>query len=126
MGLAFLWGNYEPRAYCWEIVECVRKIALSGFVGMLFSDEASGKQHQLIAASLCCLIYVFFNDMFSPHLDKPTNRLANSAAWASFIVLYCGIIGQSDTQVLQISLAIVAGSSFWVFSTFVWCVWTQR
>ena len=73
--LMFLVGAYEPHFYFWELIECVRRLALTGLL-VFFAD---GTLLQIIVASLIALASLYLYSKYRPYFDDRVDSLASVA-----------------------------------------------
>ena len=81
--LRFLYGNYEPKTWWFEVIETLRKLALTG--GLLYLNP--GTAAQIIMALLICLASMRIYSGYQPFIVYKFDVLAESVQWQLFFVL---------------------------------------
>ena len=84
--LAFLYHNYEPRSYHFEVIETIRKLVLTG--GLIFLKP--GTAAQIISAMLICLASMRIYVSFKPFIEEEVDTLSEAAQWQLFFVMFSG------------------------------------
>jgi hypothetical protein len=84
----FLFKEYEPRFWWFEVFECVRRLMLTG--GTVFFLEGSATQ--VAAGIIVALISIHVYADTHPFIDKKDDRLAMAAQWSIFFTLFSGLL----------------------------------
>jgi hypothetical protein len=84
----FLFKEYEPRYWWFEIFECARRLMLTG--GTVFFLEGSATQ--VAAGILVALVSIHVYADTHPFIDKKDDRLAMAAQWSIFFTLFSGLL----------------------------------
>lgn len=83
----FLWSAYVPLFFYWEVLECLRRITMTGFVVFLFPGTA-------IQISLMCLFAlasIIVICIYHPHEDRFERMLYIWGAVLIFLTQYLGL-----------------------------------
>jgi hypothetical protein len=64
--IRFLWSPYGEQVYWWEVVECIRRLALTGFLVFILSETTS----QSAVACVFTVITVIVFSIASPFADR--------------------------------------------------------
>ena len=84
----FLFKEYEPRFWWFEVFECARRLMLTG--GTVFFLEGSATQ--VAAGIIVALISIHVYADTHPFIDKKDDRLAMAAQWSIFFTLFSGLL----------------------------------
>ncbi|GMH69413.1 hypothetical protein TrLO_g2906 [Triparma laevis f. longispina] len=82
--LEFLYKNYEPMNYNFEVFETLRKLILTG--GLILMKLETGAQ--IIAAMLMCLGTMRVYAAEKPFIHHKIDRLSEAAQWQLFFVMF--------------------------------------
>ena len=85
--LAFLYQAYEPWCWWFEIVETLRKLALTG--GLLFLKP--GTASQIIIAMFMCLGAIRIYAGYAPFIDEFPDYLSEVAQWQLFFTMFAAL-----------------------------------
>ena len=75
--LSFLLSQYERRVYWFEVVECCRRLALSGAV-ILFGP---GTPMQLVVSLFLCAVTIKIYSYYEPQRDYDDDILTEISQW---------------------------------------------
>ena len=90
--LSFLIDPYERRVYWYEVVECCRRVCLSGVL-LLFG---SGNIRQIIAGCFITLAYIRVGALYNPYLEDEESILAEMCNWQLFLILFISLLIRLD------------------------------
>ncbi|KAH8073568.1 hypothetical protein JL721_2871 [Aureococcus anophagefferens] len=93
--LAFLFSEYAPRCWYFEVAECLRRISLTGFL-VVYDDESIGK---IYTASMLSLAFAVVYAYLSPYGDDSTNRFATAMQCVIFLQLFLTIMLYAETHI---------------------------
>ena len=93
--LAFLFSEYAPRCWYFEVAECLRRISLTGFL-VVYDDESIGK---IYTASMLSLAFAVVYACLSPYGDDSTNRFATAMQCVIFLQLFLTIMLYAETHI---------------------------
>ena len=85
---AFLYKNYKPDCYYWELFEMSRRLLLVGVAVVI----APGTILQLTMATGLCLIYVIIEQQQAPYLHMSDNVIALAASFSLTMFFFCCIL----------------------------------
>ncbi len=93
--LAFLTHGYRDGAAWWEIVSCVQKLTLVGFLSLY----EPGSLMQLVVALVVALALFAFQLFLQPYQTEADGQLAHVASLALLLVLLGSFVIQAQTLV---------------------------
>ncbi|GMH95180.1 hypothetical protein TL16_g13095 [Triparma laevis f. inornata] len=85
--LAFLYRNYEPMSYNFEVFETLRKLILTG--GLIFLKPGTGAQ--IVMAMLMCLAAMRVYAAKKPFVEHDIDTLSEAAQWQLFFVMFSAL-----------------------------------
>ena len=85
--LEFLYKNYEPQTYDFEVFETLRKLMLTG--GLVFLKPGTGAQ--IIMAMLMCLAAMRVYAAKKPFIEADIDTLSEAAQWQLFFVMFSAL-----------------------------------
>ena len=82
--LSFLYENYQPKFWWFEVFETLRKLSLTGFLVFCFPGTGIQVCVALVITTISLVVYELkpFNDSFA-------NKLARIAQWQLFLTILC-------------------------------------
>lgn len=83
----FLWSCYKPRFYYWEVLECLRRVLMTGVVVFLFP----GTPAQLSLTCIFAQFSIIVVSIFRPHRDLFDFMLYLSGAVLVYLTMYLGL-----------------------------------
>jgi hypothetical protein len=86
--IRFLYDEYEPWAFWWELLEMVRRLVLVGVMVLV----SRGSVTQLVIATVLCAVYLLLQTEASPFEDLGDNFLASSCSFALVVFFVCIIM----------------------------------
>ena len=107
--LSFLIGPYERRVYWYEVVECFRRISLSGLL-VIFG---AGSTRQIVVATFLALFYIRVGAFYNAQRADEDDMLAEMCNWQLFFILYICLlirVGAAPEDVGAILLFILVVS----------------
>jgi hypothetical protein len=90
--LGFLFREYKPSLWFFEVYELFRKTTLSGLI-IFF---APGTATQLVVAMLICLLAIFVLSVHRPYVNEDSNRFAVFVNWQMYFVLFTALLIKTD------------------------------
>ncbi|CAM9131339.1 unnamed protein product, partial [Hapterophycus canaliculatus] len=106
-----LWSPYQPRRYYFEVVECGRRIALTGLAVFLFPGTAAQVALEVVLAA----VFIGVSEKLSPFADPLDAWLYRCGTWVVFFTMYLGLLlkvdasdDDSQSQVVFAKLLIAA------------------
>ena len=92
--LDVLVGQYEPRAFWFEVMECVRRLALSSLL-ILIND---GSAAQAVLAVFICLLSIIIYSYFTPYAQRDDDILTEVTQWQLFFAFFAALMIRVDTR----------------------------
>jgi len=86
--LRFFYLDYKPGFFYWEILECLRKLLLTGVAVLV----APGALMQVVAALFVVMAYIGGVAMCKPYREKRHNHLALTLYTMIAVTLLCGLL----------------------------------
>eukprot|EP00937_MAST-01D_sp_MAST-1D-sp2_P002392 g2392.t1 len=102
--LSFLFRDYRPDMWYWEIFECFRKLTFTG-VALFFGEQ--GSLIQIGAAATLAMLYVVLLTKAQPYTLPSDNALAQLVGTGTFITLMAAML-------LKVKIAFVSTGRFGV------------
>ena len=109
IGLSFLYENYAPRCWFWEIIELMRKVWLTSVLFLMGAETRSHLGAAAIASGIYCILMAYYK----PISDKFEHWLQLISLVATFVTMNVGMLLKIPTE--ETSSTDLAGSD----STFV-------
>lgn len=89
-----LWAPYKPHRYYFEVVECGRRIALTGLAAFLLPDSAAQVAIEVVLAAL----FMAVSDVLSPFVDPFDAWLYRIGGWTIFFSMYLALLLKVDVS----------------------------
>lgn len=89
-----LWAPYKPNRYYYEVVECGRRIVLTGLGVFLFPGSAAQVALEVVFAA----VFIAISEMFSPFADSMDMWLYRSGMWVVFFSMYLALLLKVDAS----------------------------
>jgi len=86
LAVAFLYREYEPSFYWWELVEMIRRFVLVGLM-VLFQDTMM----QLVVGTTLSAAFLLFQVQVSPYKQLVDDYLASAASFCLVVIFLCSI-----------------------------------
>lgn len=83
----FLWGDYKHRYYYWEVLECLRRLLMTGFIVFLLPGTAA----QLSLSCIFAQISIVIIAIYRPHADRFDFMLYMSGSLLVFLTMYLAL-----------------------------------
>jgi len=84
--ILFLYKDFHPLAYWWEVMEMLRRFVLVGVFGIWPMEPHTIQQ--LVVATLFCLVYLILQLQVQPYATVVDNFLAQASSGALAIVFF--------------------------------------
>ncbi|GMH76388.1 hypothetical protein TrLO_g509 [Triparma laevis f. longispina] len=88
--ISFLWRDYRPKYWWFEVYECGRRLSLTG--GLILIGSGSDSVEQLVYALLISVIGLFVITHCKPYNESEENAIAEYTAWAIFLTFLAAIM----------------------------------
>ncbi|GMH89826.1 hypothetical protein TL16_g11577 [Triparma laevis f. inornata] len=86
--LEFLYKNYEPQTYDFEVFETLRKLMLTG--GLVFLKPGTGAQ--IVIAMLMCMAAMKVYAAKRPFIDPDIDTLSEAAQYQLYFVMFSALL----------------------------------
>jgi hypothetical protein len=95
----FLWQAYRPEMYYWELVECARRLLLTGAIVFIYPNTAT-------QAAVACVLSVLSLGVvlrFRPHCDAVSEHLYITGSTIIFLSMFLALlikanVNEADTR----------------------------
>ena len=87
-----LWAPYKPSRYYYEVIECGRRIALTGLVVFIYP----GSTAQVAIEALLAFIFSSLSEIISPFAEPLDAWLYRSGTWVIFLSMYLAMLLNMD------------------------------
>jgi hypothetical protein len=84
----FLWQTYKPELYYWEVVECIRRLLLTGTMVFIFPNTTAQPAIACLLAA-CAIVLVLW---WSPHADLMDARIYVLGGSIVFLSLFLSLL----------------------------------
>ncbi|CAM9127983.1 unnamed protein product [Choristocarpus tenellus] len=118
---AFLWRSYRPGSYNYEVIECFRRLFLTGLLVVII-PHSSG---QVAIGCMFAFLSLMLFELLRPHLDPSDRMLYRTGCLVIFFTNFLGLmikaevaVTESDESAIYAVLLIIA-NVFLLIS--VWC-----
>ena len=88
-----LWAPYKPSRYSYEVIECGRRIALTGLVVFIYP----GSTAQVAIEALLAFVFSSLSEMMSPFAKPLDAWLYRTGTWVIFLSMYLALLLKMDT-----------------------------
>jgi len=90
--IAFLYKEYDPTSFYWELMEMLRKFLLVG----LFVTFQPGSILQITLATIVCATYLMVQLQAAPYKNQSDDFAAAAASFSLLMVFFCSILYKFD------------------------------
>ena len=87
-----LWAPYKRSRYYYEVIECGRRIALTGLTGFIYP----GSTAQVAMEALLSVVFYSISEILSPFAEPVDAWLYRSGTWAIFLNMYLALLLKMD------------------------------
>jgi hypothetical protein len=84
----FLWQTYKPALYYWEVVECVRRLLLTGTMVFIFPNSTARPVIACLLAASAVVLVLWWN----PHADSMDARIYVLGAIIVFLSVFLSLL----------------------------------
>lgn len=107
-----LWEPYKARVYYFEVVECGRRIILTGLGAFLFPGSSAQVALEVVFAA----VFIAVSEMLSPFVDPLDAWLYRSGTWVVFFSMYLALllkvdVSDEDSQSQQVFAKILIAAN---------------
>ena len=92
--LPFLFDAYVVACFWWELVECAKKLLMTGLLTFVFGDEVA----QLAIGMLVTLASGMLLHTYRPYADHADQFFALAVGWQLVLVMFVGIVMGLNTH----------------------------
>ncbi|CAN0297003.1 unnamed protein product [Pylaiella littoralis] len=89
-----LWAPYKPRRYYFEVLECGRRIALTGLAVFIYPGSAAQVALEVVLSA----IFVGISENLSPFVDPWDVWLYRTGAWVIFFTMFLALLLKVDAS----------------------------
>lgn len=89
-----LWAPYKPRRYYFEVLECGRRIALTGLAVFLLPGSAAQVALEVVLAA----VFTGVSDVLSPFANPFDAWLYRTGSWVVFLSMYLALLLKVDAS----------------------------
>jgi hypothetical protein len=90
----FLWKSYTPNMYYWEVVECMRRLLLTGAIVFI----APGTAAQAAIACVLAVVSLAIALYFQPHVDPRDGQIYTGGAMIIFLSMFLSLLMKTDVS----------------------------
>lgn len=90
--IRFLWADYEPRYFFWELLDMARKLSLTSFILFVDQEHGSTKVLRLFLAALVSAVYLLVLCLARPMRRADSLYLAATANLFLMLAFLSGIV----------------------------------
>ena len=83
-----LWVPYKRSRYYYEVIECGRRIALTGLAVFIYPDSTA----QVAIEALLAFVFSSISEILSPFADSLDAWLYRSGTWVIFLSMYLALL----------------------------------
>ena len=87
-----LWAPYKRSRYYYEVIECGRRIALTGLAVFIYP----GSTAQVAMETLLAVVFFSISEILSPFAEPLDAWLYRSGTWAIFLNMYLALLLKMD------------------------------
>ncbi|CBJ31467.1 hypothetical protein Esi_0257_0026 [Ectocarpus siliculosus] len=91
---ADLWGPYRPERYYYEVIECFRRIALTGFAVFIYPDSSA----QIAIVLLLAVVFMVVSEILSPFARPVEMWLYRAGHYVVFASMYLALLLRVDVS----------------------------
>jgi hypothetical protein len=100
----FLWQTYKPALYYWEVVECIRRLLLTGTMVFIFPNTTAQPAIACLLAAIAVVLVLWWN----PHADSMDARIYVVGAIIVFLSVFLSLLVK--VQADAAAIAVFRGS----------------
>ena len=87
-----LWAPYKRSRYYYEVIECGRRIALTGLAVFIYPDSTA----QVAIEALLAIVFYSISEILSPFAEPLDAWLYRSGTWVVFLSMYLALLLKMD------------------------------
>lgn len=89
-----LWAPYKPNRYYYEVIECCRRVALTGLAVFIYPGAAA----QVAIEALFAVVFYTVFEMQRPFVGALDAWLYRSGSWVIYLSMYFALLLKVDTS----------------------------
>ena len=89
-----LWRPYKPERFYYEVIECLRRIMLTGIIVFIYPNTAA----QVAVTLALAFVFVVVSERFSPYISKWDSRMSLTGHIIVFTSMYVALLGKVDVS----------------------------
>jgi hypothetical protein len=90
----FLWKSYTHKMYYWEVIECMRRLLLTGAIVFI----APGTAAQAAIACVLAVVSLAVALYFQPHFDPHDGQIYTGGAMIIFLSMFLSLLMKTDVS----------------------------
>jgi hypothetical protein len=90
--IKFLWGPYRQQAYWWELVECIRRLLLTGFLVFILPGTAGQSAVACVFAGLSLGVF----GLVQPYAESSDSNDYWLGTWILFLSTFIALVLKGD------------------------------
>lgn len=90
-----LWVPYKPRRFYYEVIECVRRVMLTGVVVFIYPEN---KAARVAVTLMIAFVFVVVSLMLVPYLSKWNTSISLMGHVVVFTSMYVALLGKGDVS----------------------------
>lgn len=91
---ADLWKPYKPSQYYYEVVECARRVTLTGVVVFIYPNTAA----QVAVTLVLVFVFVMVSESLAPYASKQDSWLSRVAHIVIFLSMFQALVVKVDVS----------------------------
>lgn len=91
---ADLWKQYKPGRYYYEVVECARRVTLTGVVVFIYPNTAA----QVAVTLVLAFVFVMVSESLAPYASSKDAWMSRVAHVVVFMSMFQGLVLKADVS----------------------------
>lgn len=89
-----LWAPYKPRRFYYEVIECLRRMALTGVVVFIYPNTAT----QVAVTLVIAFSFVVVSERLAPYVSKWNSCISLTGHMVVFISMYVALLSKVNVS----------------------------
>ncbi|CAM9426869.1 unnamed protein product [Sphacelaria rigidula] len=89
-----LWSPYQPQRFYYEVIECGRRIALTGIVVFIYPNTSA----QVAVTLVLTVFFIFVSESMAPYASKWDTWVNRTGHAVVFLSMYLGLLLKVDVS----------------------------
>ena len=108
--ISTLWKTYKPHIFYYEVIECARRILLTGVIVFIYPNSTA----QVAVTFAIAVVFIFVSEGMAPHespWDAWISRMDQAIIFASMflaLLLKVNVSGENDASQKMFEMILVA------------------